>query len=68
MVNSLGFNIKVRLKKIKNTRYSIGNVSEKDLSKIIKEFEKIEKLPYEKKGPEHEPTDCYFYRARQLER
>ena len=34
--------------------------------KIIKEFEKIEKLPYEKKRPKHEPTDSYFRLARQL--
>ena len=38
-------------------RYAIGNVSKKELSKIIKEFEKIEKLPYEKNRPKHEPTD-----------
>ena len=46
----------------------IGNVSEKDISKIIKEFEKIEKLPYEKKRPKHEPTDSYFHLARELEK
>ena len=34
--------------------------------KIIKEFEKIEKLPYDKKRPKHEPTDSYFHLARQL--
>ena len=33
---------------------------------IFKEFEKIEKLPYEKKRPKHEPTDGYFHLARQL--
>ena len=38
-------------------RYAIGNVSEKDLSKIIKEIEKIEKLTYKKKRPKHEPTE-----------
>ena len=43
------------------------NVSEKYISKIIKEFEKINKLPYEKKRPKHEPTNCYFYLARQIE-
>ena len=46
--------------------YAIENVSMKDLSKIISEFEKFEKLPYEKKRPKHEPTECYFYLARQL--
>ena len=44
----------------------MGNVSKKELSKIIREFEKFEKLPYEKKRPKHEPTDSYFYLARQL--
>ena len=34
--------------------------------KIIKEFEKVEKLPYEKKRPKHEPTDRYFHLAWQL--
>ena len=34
--------------------------------KIIKEFEKIEKLPYEKKRAKHERTDSYFRLARQL--
>ena len=38
----------------------------KDLSNIIKEFEKIEKLPYEKKRPKHEPTHTYFHLVRQL--
>ena len=33
----------------------------KDLSKIIREFEKFEKLPYEKKKPKHEPTGSYYY-------
>ena len=33
---------------------------------IIKEFEKIGKLPYEKKRPEHEPTPSYFNLVRQL--
>ena len=47
LVTSLGFKTKVRLQKYKKARYAVGNVSEKDLSEIIKEFEKIEKLPYE---------------------
>ena len=39
---------------------------EKDISKIIKKFEKIEKLPYDKKRPEYEPTDSYFHLETQL--
>ena len=42
------------------------NVSKKDIYKIIEVFEKIEKLPYEKKRPDHERTDTYFHLARQL--
>ena len=38
----------------------------KDIFKIIKEFEKIEKLPYDKKRPNHEPTESYFHLAKQL--
>ena len=50
----------------KKARYAIVNVSEKDSSNIIKEFEKIGKLPYEKKRPKHEPTEKSFHLARQL--
>ena len=57
LITSLGLNVKVRSQKFKKSRYTIRNVSEKDLFKIIKKFEKCEKLPYEKKGPKHEPTD-----------
>ena len=55
-----------KVEKIKKARYAIVNVSNKDFSKIMKEFEKFEKLNYEKKRPKHEPTDSYFYLARQL--
>ena len=57
LITSLFFKAKVRPQKYKKARYAIGNVSKKGLSKIIKEFEKIEKLPYEKKRSKHEPTD-----------
>ena len=33
----------------------------KDLSKKIKEFEKIVKVPYLKRTPKHEPTSSYFH-------
>ena len=33
----------------------------KDLSNIIKEFEKIVKVPYVKKIPKHEPTSSYYH-------
>ena len=46
LITSLSFKTKARSQKYKKARYAIGNVSEKDISKIIKKFEKIEKLPY----------------------
>ena len=66
LITSLGFKIKARPQKHKKVRYAIGNVSKKDLFKIIKEFEIIDKLPYKKKRPKHEPTDSYFHPAIQL--
>ena len=66
MVTALAFKTKVRSQKYKKSRYAIRNVSEKDLLKIIKEFDKIGKLPYEKKRPKHEPTDSYYHLLRQL--
>ena len=38
----------------------------KDLSKIIREFENLLYKSYERRRPKHEPTDSYFYLARQL--
>ena len=40
LVTALSINTKERSKKHKKARYAIGNVSMKDISKIIKEFEK----------------------------
>ena len=57
---------KARSQKYKKARYAIGNASEKYIFKSTKEFEKIEKLLYEKKSPKHEPTECYFYLEKQL--
>ena len=61
LVTALAFNTKVRSQKYKKARYAIGNVIEKDLSKIIKEFEKIGKVPYVKRIPKHETTSGYFH-------
>ena len=66
MITSLVFKTKAGSQKYKKSRYAIRNVSEKYLSKIIKEFEKIEKLPYEKNRPKNEPTDSYFHIARHI--
>ena len=55
LVTTLYFRTKVRLSKYKKARYSIRNISKKDLLKIIKEFDKIGKVPYVKRIPKHEP-------------
>ena len=51
LVAALDFKTKVRSQKFKKARYAIVNVSEKDLLKIIKEFEKIGKLLMRRRGP-----------------
>ena len=66
LIISLGFKAKVMPQKYKKARYTVGNVSKKDPSKTIREFEKFEKLSFEKKGPKHEPTGSSFYLSRQL--
>ena len=50
-----------KVAKIKKARYAIENFSKKDLSKIIKEFEKIGKVPYVKSIPKHEPISSYYH-------
>ena len=66
MVTALDFKTKVRSQNYKKARYAIGNVSEKDLSKIIKELGKSGKLTYEKKRTKNESTSSYFNLVRQL--
>ena len=66
LITFLSFKTKAKSQKYKKARYSIVNVSEKELFKIIKDFDNIYKPPYEKKRPKHEPTDSYFNLARQL--
>ena len=60
-VTALALKTKVRSIKYKKARYAIGNVSDKELSNIIKEFEKIVKVPYVKRIPKHEPTSSYYH-------
>ena len=64
MVTTLAFKTKVRSQKYKKSRYAIRNISKKDLSEIIKEFEKIGKVPYLKRIPKHEPTSSYYHLVR----
>ena len=55
---------KVGSQKYKKARYAIGNVSMKDLSNIIKEYEKIFNVPYVKRIPKHAPTSSYYHLVR----
>ena len=64
LVTALDLKTKVRSQKCKKSRYAIGNVSMKDLSNIIKEFEKIGKVPYVKRIPKHEPTSSHYHLVR----
>ena len=48
--------------------FAIINVSIKNISKIINEFEKLPYKGYVRKRTKHEPTESYFYLARQLEK
>ena len=51
LIAYLFFKAKVRPQKYKKERYTIGNVSKKDLSKIIREFDKFEKYLMRRRGP-----------------
>ena len=66
LITPLCLKAKAKPKKYKKARYAIVNVIMKDLSKIIKEFEKLSYESYERKRPKHEPTDTYFYLATHL--
>ena len=59
--NRSGSQDQSKVERYKKARYAIGNVSMKDLSKIIKEFEKIVRVPYVKMIPKHEPTWSYYH-------
>ena len=61
LVTALALNTKASLTNYKKARYAIGNVSMKDLSNKIKEFEKFVKVPHLKITPKHEPTLSYFH-------
>ena len=57
LITSLGIKAKASPKKQKKARYAIGNVSMKELSKIIREFEKLPYKSYERRRPKHDPTE-----------
>ena len=59
--NRSGSQDQSKVEKYKKARCAIGNVSMKDISNKIKEFEKIVKVPYVKRIPKHEPTSSYYH-------
>ena len=61
LVTALALKTKASPTKYKNSRYAIGNISMKDLSNKIKDFETLFKVPHLKKTPKHEPTLSYFH-------
>ena len=62
LITSLGLKTISRRGK-KKERYSITNVSMKDISKIIKEFEIFPYEGYVQKRPKYETNDSYFHLA-----
>ena len=66
LITSLSLKYKTRPKKYNKGRYAIRNVSKKDISNIIRKFEKLPYESYENNMPKHEPTDSYFYLESQL--
>ena len=53
-------------KKNKTERYAITDVSMKDISNVIKEFEILPYKVYVRKRLKHEPDDSYFHPERHL--
>ena len=66
LITSLVIKAKAMPKKYKKSRYAIVNVSMKELSKIIRDFEKLPYNCYDCNRPKHEPTDSYVYLSRQI--
>ena len=64
MVTALALKTKVRSQKYKKARYAIVNFRMKNISNIIKEFEKISKVPYGKMFPKHETTSSHYHLVR----
>ena len=57
LITSMGIKIIVRSKKRKKAVCAITHVSRKDISNIIKYFEKFPYKGYVQNSPKHEPTD-----------
>ena len=56
MITSIGLKAKARPKKYKKARYAIINVINKDLSRIIRGFEKLPYKSYDRRRSKHDPT------------
>ena len=57
LITSLGIKPKEIPKKYKKATYAIGNFSTRNLSKIIREFDKLPYKSYERRRPHNDPTD-----------
>ena len=57
LITSMGLKSIRRPKKNENTRYAITNAILKDISRIIKEFEKLPYEGYLQKRSTHEPNE-----------
>ena len=66
LITSMGIKAKTIPNKQKKSRYAIVNFSMKDLSKSIREFEKLSCKIYERRRPKHKPNESYFYPARNI--
>ena len=55
LITSMGLKAKERTKRYKMEMHAIKTVSKKDISKIIREFEKLPYEGYDKKRPKHKP-------------
>ena len=53
-------------KEVQKSRFAKGNSRKKDLSKIIRDFDKLPYKSYDRRSPKHESTDSYFYLASQF--
>ena len=60
LITSLGLKTIIRWRKTKKEKYAITNISLKDVSKIIKESEKLLYECYMLKRSKHDPTGSYF--------
>ena len=60
LITSLSLRTIRRSKKKKKARHAITYIRRKDISKIIKEFEKLPYEVYVQKRSKHEPTEGYF--------